>query len=91
MTKQELIDRIANATGETKKTVGLVLDQLNETIADTLKLGGEVELRGVGKFSVSKRAAKTGRNPKTGEKLTIPAHLSPAFKASKALKAVVNA
>lgn len=86
MTKQELIDRIANATGETKKTVCAVIDSLTETITDTLKIGGEVDLRGIGKLSVATRAAKAGRNPKTGADVVIPARKAPKFKASATLK-----
>lgn len=90
MNKQELIDRIANATGETKKTVGVVIDSLTKTITDTLKSGGEVDLRGIGKFSVADRAAKVGRNPKTGESITIAARKAPAFSASSTLKSALN-
>lgn len=90
MNKQELIDAIAEKTGETKKAVGAIIESLTETITDTLKSGGEVELRGIGKFAVADRAAKVGRNPKTGEEVTIQARKAPAFKASSTLKAALN-
>ena len=90
MNKSELIDRVANATGETKRTVGAVIDALSETITDTLKVGGEVTLPGVGKLQAAKRAARVGRNPRTGEETTIPASVAPKFKASKTLKDALN-
>ena len=90
MTKNELITRVANEADVTKAAAERVIDSLVGTITDTLKSGGEVELRGIGKFSVADRAAKIGRNPATGQEITIPARKAPAFKVSSTLKAALN-
>ncbi|HHX99203.1 TPA: HU family DNA-binding protein [Candidatus Dojkabacteria bacterium] len=89
MLKKDLIDRIA-ATGLTKKEAGAALDAVLEAIADSLKKGEPVLLTGFGKFEVRTRAARTGINPKTLEKIQLPATKVPAFKAGKALRAAVK-
>ena len=86
---KDLIDRIA-ATGLTKKEAGAALDAVLEAIADSLKKGEPVLLTGFGKFEVRTRAARTGINPKTLEKIQLPATKVPAFKAGKALRAAVK-
>ena len=89
MLKKDLIDKIA-ATGLTKKQAGDALDATLEGIEESLKRGDPVLLTGFGKFEVRTRAARTGINPKTLEKINLPATKVPAFKAGKALKSAVK-
>ena len=86
MNKSELIDAIAQKGGLTRVDAGKALDATLEAIGDALKAGDTVTLVGFGSFSVKERAARTGRNPKTGEELQIPASKVPSFKAGKGLK-----
>lgn len=90
MNKSELIDAMAEETGLTKKDTESALKAFISTVTKELKKGGSVQLVGFGTFEVGKRAARTGRNPKTGETLKIKASMSPKFKAGKALKDSVN-
>jgi len=90
MNKSELIDAIAEETGLTKKDSESALKAFINTIGKELKKGGSVQLVGFGTFEVGKRAARVGRNPKTGENIKIKASKSPKFKAGKALKDLVN-
>mgnify|MGYP003559966301 CR=1 FL=1 len=86
MNKSELIDAIAQKGELTKVDAAKALDATLEAIGDALKAGDTVTLVGFGSFSVKERAARTGRNPKTGEELQIPASKVPSFKAGKGLK-----
>ncbi|TXJ08670.1 MAG: HU family DNA-binding protein [Acinetobacter sp.] len=86
MNKSELIDAIAQKGGLTKVDAGKALDATIESISAALKAGDTVTLVGFGSFAVKERAARTGRNPKTGEELKIPASKVPSFKAGKGLK-----
>ena len=91
MNKSELIDAIAaKVDGITKTKIAAVIDGTLDSISDALKKGDKVQLVGFGTFETRKRAARQGRNPKTGEKLTIKASTSPAFSAGKSLKDAVN-
>lgn len=91
MTKKELVSAIAEKTEETKvKTEGM-LNALIEVVSETLSNGEEIAIAGLGKFEVRERAARNGRNPQTGEAITIAASKVPAFKASKTLKDAVKA
>ena len=90
MNKSELIDHVAKKTGLPKTKAQTAVEAIFEGIKSTLKKGGEVRLVGFGTFSVAKRAATTGRNPRTGEKINIPASKQPKFKAGKELKEAVN-
>jgi DNA-binding protein HU-beta len=90
MTKNELVTRIANQLGLQLKQVEAVLDAQADVVTGAIKAGDEVTLPGLGKFSVKDKAAKTGRNPKTGEPIQIAAKRAPAFAAVKALKDAVN-
>lgn len=90
MNKPELINAIATKTGIKKTTIGEVIDALTNTVTEELSSGGEVALIGFGTFSVKDRAARTGRNPKTGEPLHLPASKAPVFKAGKGLKEAVQ-
>ncbi|MEC8887468.1 bacterial nucleoid protein HU beta subunit [Acinetobacter marinus] len=86
MNKSELIDAIAQKGGLTKVDAGKALDATIESISAALKAGDTVTLVGFGSFTVKERAARTGRNPKTGAELKIPASKVPSFKAGKGLK-----
>lgn len=90
MTKQDLVDKIAEATGLNKKDSTTALNATLDVIKDTLVAGDKIQLIGFGTFEVHERAARTGRNPQTGETMTIAASKAPAFKAGKALKDAVN-
>ena len=85
MNKNELITKIAE-TGLSKKDAGTALDAAIAAIGDALANGESVQLLGFGTFSVKERAAREGRNPRTGEVVKIKAAKTPAFKAGKALK-----
>ncbi len=90
MNKQELIENIAASADNTKAAAGRALDSVIDSITDSLKQGDSVVLVGFGTFSVRSRAARTGRNPRTGAEIQIAAAQVPAFKAGKALKSAVN-
>ncbi|HEV2282548.1 MAG TPA: HU family DNA-binding protein [bacterium] len=86
MNKEGLVAHVAAATGETRKQVSLILDAMLAGITDALRRDEKVTLVGFGTFQVRARAAREGRNPRTGEKIQIPARKVPAFTAGKDLK-----
>ncbi len=86
MNKTELISGMAEMTGLSKKDCESALNAFVAQVEKALKAGDKVQLVGFGSFEVRERAARTGRNPKTKETLTIPASKAPVFKAGKALK-----
>jgi DNA-binding protein HU-beta len=90
MNKGELIDSVASQTNLSKADAGRAVDALIDAIEGTLKVGNTVSLVGFGTFSVKSRAARQGRNPRTGETIQIKASRVPSFKAGKALKDAVN-
>ncbi len=90
MNKSELIDAIAESAGLTKADAARALDATTDSIAGALQQGQTVSLVGFGTFTVRHRAARQGRNPRTGETIEIKASNNPAFKAGKALKGAVN-
>jgi len=90
MNKQELIGSVAETTGLNKQQAAQAVESVFDTISAALKGGDEVRLVGFGTFSVSKRKASTGRNPRTGEPMKIKASSQPKFKAGKGLKDAVN-
>ncbi|MDP3610174.1 MAG: HU family DNA-binding protein [Methylophilus sp.] len=90
MNKSELIAAIATQAGITKAEAGRVIDATTSAITTSLKKGEAVTLIGFGTFKVSKRAARTGRNPRTGAELKVAARNAPAFTAGKALKDAIN-
>ncbi len=90
MNKNDLISAVAETAGLSKADAGKAVDGVLESISSTLSGGDAVRLVGFGTFSVANRAATTGRNPRTGEAIQIPASKVPKFKAGKALKAAVN-
>jgi DNA-binding protein HU-beta len=90
MNKKELVDAMAAKTGSSGAAADRAVNALVEIISDTLKKEGSLTLPGFGTFEVRDRAARTGRNPKTGEDLKIAASRVAAFKPGAALKAAVN-
>lgn len=90
MNKAELIDAVAEAADISKAAATRSVDTVLDSISGSLKNGDSVTLIGFGTFSVRARNARTGRNPRTGEALNIPASNMPVFKAGKALKDAVN-
>ena len=90
MTKSELIYVIADKAGLSKADASRALSATLESVTDALKAGEKVALIGFGTFSVSLRAARTGKNPQTGEAIAIPASKAAKFKAGQKLKDAVN-
>jgi DNA-binding protein HU-beta len=90
MKKADLIEAMADAAEISKAAAGKALDGLLDAIVVSLQRGEDVSLIGFGTFAVRARAARSGRNPKTGEVITIEASRVPSFKAGKALKDAVN-
>jgi len=90
MTKQEFIEAIAAKSGLTKADSSRAVEAFIETVTSTLKKGDKVTLTGFGVFSVSKRAARNGRNPRTGEVVKISASNSVKFKTGSKLKEAIN-
>ena len=90
MNKKELIAVVATKADVTKKDAEAVVNAFVEAVTAELKKGEKVQLVGFGTFEVSKRKARTGRNPQTGENIKIKASKAPKFKAGKALKDAVN-
>ena len=90
MNKQELIATVADTSGLSKNDSVQAVEAVFAAISTALKKGDEVRLVGFGTFSLSKRKASTGRNPRTGEPMTIKASSQPKFKAGKTLKDSVN-
>ncbi|HEX8887298.1 MAG TPA: HU family DNA-binding protein [Noviherbaspirillum sp.] len=90
MNKTELIDHIAASAEIPKVTATRALDAVLKAVTSTLKDSGSVTLAGFGTFSVGKRAARTGRNPRTGDQIRIAAAQVPKFRPGKALKDAIN-
>ena len=90
MNKADLVAAMAEKAGVSKKDAEASLKAFTDVVAEELKKGEKIQLVGFGTFEVSERAAREGRNPQTGETMTIEASKSPKFKAGKALKDVVN-
>ena len=90
MNKTELVAAMAEKAGLSKKDAEAALKAFTDTVAEELKKGEKIALVGFGTFEVSERAAREGRNPQTGETMTIAASKAPKFKAGKALKDAIN-
>jgi len=90
VTKSEFVDQVADRAGLSKKDAGDAVDAMLQTIEGALKRGSDVTFSGFGKFSVSQRSAREGRNPATGEKINIAASKVPKFTAGAALKKAVK-
>ncbi|OIQ97200.1 DNA-binding protein HU [mine drainage metagenome] len=88
--KNDLVAVVANSTGLSKADAAKAVDAVFAAITESLQKGDEVRLVGFGTFAVSERAASEGRNPRTGEKIEIPASKQPKFKAGKGLKDAVQ-
>jgi DNA-binding protein HU-beta len=94
MNKSELVDALADKTGMTKADAGRAVDAMFGTddgvLATAMKKGDRVQITGFGTFEAKRRKARTGRNPRTGETIQIPASNTPSFRAGKGLKDAVN-
>ncbi len=90
MNKNDLVAAVAASTGLSKADSANAVDSVIDAITGSLRSGEEVRLVGFGTFSVAQRAASEGRNPRTGERISIAASKQPKFKAGKALKDAVN-
>lgn len=90
MNKTELIAAVAEKSELSKKDAEKAIKAFTEAVSEELVSGGKIQLVGFGTFEISERAEREGRNPKTGEAMTIPATKTPKFKAGKALKDMVN-
>lgn len=90
MNKREIINAIAGKTGLTKRDSELFVDAFADVVTETLAKNEKVQLVGFGYFEVRTRAERTARNPLNGEKVTIPEHPIPVFKAGKLLKEAVD-
>jgi DNA-binding protein HU-beta len=88
--KNDLVAAVASGAGLSKADAGKAVDSVFDSIAGALQNGADVRLVGFGTFSVTHRKASTGRNPRTGESIQIPASNQPKFKAGKGLKDAVN-
>jgi DNA-binding protein HU-beta len=89
-TKSEFVDQVAAKSGLSKKDAGAAVDAVISSIEDSLKSGEEVSFTGFGKFTVANRGAREGRNPRTGETMTIAASRVPRFTAGSGLKKAVK-
>lgn len=90
MNQSELIAKVAAISGESRKAVEAILKTTADVSGSTLQAGGEVTLPGIGKLRAKDKPARTGKNPKTGAPVEIPARRVPTFSAAKALKDTVN-
>ena len=89
MTKADLVEQIAEATGLTKKDTAVVVDGFLEAVKQALSREQNIEIRGFGSFKVKSRKARKARNPRTGEAVHVPSRMVPTFKPSKELKELV--
>jgi DNA-binding protein HU-beta len=90
LTKNELVDRVAEESGLSRGDAGKAVDAVISTITETLSRGGDVSFTGFGKFSVAERGARQGVNPQTGERINIAASRVPRFSPGSALKSAVK-
>ncbi len=90
MTKAELVDEVARTVQVTKKQAETIVNIVFDSIVDSLRSGEKIELRGFGSFRLRSRKSRTGRNPKTGEKVDVPSKKIPYFKPGKELKEMIN-
>lgn len=90
MTKAELVNRVSKRTDLNKRDAEVMVQTVLDSIIESLQGGDKVELRGFGSFRLRDRAPRIGRNPKTGEKVSVPSKRVPYFKPGKDLKALIN-
>jgi len=90
MTKAQLIDEVARVADLSRKQAELIIDVFFQSIVTALERGEKIELRGFGSFRIRQRNARQGRNPKTGETVSVPAKRIPYFKPGRELKELLN-
>ena len=90
MTKADLIEEVARITDVTRRDSEVIVETIFDSIVHSLRAGDKIEIRGFGSFRTRQRRGRVGRNPKTGEKVEVPAKKIPFFKPSKELKDFVN-
>ena len=90
MTKAELVDEVAQVVQLTKKQAETIVNIVFDSIVNSLRAGEKIELRGFGSFRLRSRKSRTGRNPKTGERVDVPSKKIPYFKPGKELKELIN-
>ena len=90
MTKAELVEEVSRVSDLTKKQAETIVNIVFDSIVDSLRAGQKIELRGFGSFRLRSRKSRTGRNPKTGEKVEVPSKKIPYFKPGKELKELIN-
>src|SRR5437773_10121987 len=90
MTKAELVDEVARVVQLTKKQAETIVNIIFDSIVDSLRTGQKIELRGFGSFRLRSRKSRTGRNPKTGEKVDVPSKKIPNFKTRKEQKTLIK-
>lgn len=90
MTKAELVEEVARTTQLTKKHAEIIVNTVFESIVNSLREGEKIELRGFGSFRIRHRGSRTGRNPKTGDKVKVPPKRIPFFKPGKELRELLN-
>jgi integration host factor subunit beta len=90
MTKADLIDEVSHLAELTRKDSEVIVETIFDSVVRSLRAGDKIEIRGFGSFRTRQRKPRTGRNPKTGEKVEVPAKKIPFFKPSKELKDLVN-
>jgi len=90
MTKAELVEEVARSTELSKKHAEIIVNTVFDSIVDSLKAGEKIELRGFGSFRIRHRRPRVGRNPKTGDKVQVPAKRIPYFKPGKDLRELLN-
>jgi integration host factor subunit beta len=90
MTKAELIEEVSRVSDLTKKHSEIIVDTVFKSIINALHRGDKIELRGFGSFRIRQRESRKGRNPKTGERVDVPAKKVPYFKPGKELKELIN-
>ncbi len=90
MTKAELVDRVSETSDLTRKHSEVIVDAVFSSITDALHKGDKIELRGFGSFRLRRRESRSGRNPKTGAGVVVPAKAVPSFKPGKELRELIN-
>ncbi len=90
MTKAQLIDEVARVADLSRKQAELIIDVFFQSVVNALERGEKIELRGFGSFRIRQRNARQGRNPKTGETVSVPAKRIPYFKPGRELKELLN-
>ena len=90
MTKAELVEEVARVSELTKKHSEVIVNAVFESIVEALRKDDKIELRGFGSFRIRQRRSRQGRNPKTGDKVDVPAKRIPYFKPGKELKELIN-